>query len=369
MFNLREKLRRYFEDLATEPLAENIKFCMDILTYPGLYIEALGVVTPGFCSDSFTGDFFKLFGESGRVKVGFVGLGTSCFSSFTCKLHFLRLGSSSHPHFLATVSDMIRPLSISGLIPAGVTLPLGFARTTPMVTSSSNTFWADTFPLCDGNCRTICRNHPESQEQYIEIGQKMWGRFFNIISSRFLFMFIAQFVEFVSQICVNPAILADLPIISRRYPFGMYHHRMFELEIPFLPPKIRDSAVMSGLTSFFRALETVDGKKILVPEPIIFVIKPDLLFTSGQKKRINDLGICGFLRKLCARLFQESPSTTEHLYVLRRVLNGPYAPKVNYFVRKTKSFCEALKVIARQSNDGGLLVRLLEMLDQMLQKM
>jgi hypothetical protein len=182
-------------------------------------------------------------------------------------------------------------------------------------------------------------------------------------------MFIAQFVEFVSQICVNPAILADLPIISRRYPFGMFPCRMFEVEIPFLPPKIRDSAVMSGLTRFFTEFEMVNGEKILVPESIIIVIKPDRLFTSGQRKRINDLGTGGFLRKLCEKLFQKSESTTESLFVMRRVLNGPYTPKVNYFVRKTKSFCEALKVIARQSNDGGLLVRLLEMLEEMLQKM
>ena len=366
---LKEKLDIFYKKCANEPLDETLYFCMDNLTYPGLYIEALGVVTPGFCSESFKGDFFKLFGKSGKVKVGFVGLGTSCFSSFTWKPHIVCVGGSSHPHFLTTVSDMIRPLSIRGLIPAGVTLPLGFARTTPMVTSSNKTFWADTFPLCDGNCRTICRKHPDSHEQYIEIGQEMWGRFFNIISSRFLFMFIAQFVEFVSQICVNPAILADLPIISRRYLFGMVTRRMFEDEIPFLPPKIRDSAVMSGLTSFFRELETVDGEKILVPESIIIVIKPDLLFTSGQRKRINDLGTGGFLRKLCARLFQESPSTTEHLYVLRRVLNKPYAPKLQYFVRKTRSFCGALKDISQQSNDGGLLVRLLQMLEEMLEKM
>ena len=343
---------------------------MDILTYPHLYIKALEVVTPGFCSVSFTGDFFELFGKSGKVNVGFVGLSKSCFSSFTCKLQILRLGGdSSHPHFLDTISDMVRPLSIRGLIPAGVTLPLGFARTTPMVTSSKKTFWADIFPLCNGDCRTICRKHPESKQKYIELGQEMWERFFNIISSRFLFMFIAQFVKFVSQICVNPAILADLPIISRRYPLGMFHHRVFEVEIPFLPPKIRDSAVMSGLTSFFSELETVDGEKILVPESIIIVINPDRLFTSGQRKRINNLGTGGFLQKLCEKLFQKSASTTESLFVMRRVLNGPYAPKLNYFVRKTKSFCEALKVIARQSNDGGLLVRLLQMLEEMLQKM
>jgi hypothetical protein len=55
--------------------------------------------------------------------------------------------------------------------------------------------------------------------------------------------------------------------------------------------------------------------------------------------------------------------------VMRRVLNKPDAPKVHYFVRKTKTFCEALRVIARQSNDGGILVKLLQMLEQMLEQM
>ena len=366
MSELKRILRVYKTKHATGALIDDFQLCINLTPHElGLYMR--GLEHYGFDSRILT----DVFCHGEKVECSIVALTQNSLASFTCKLqNVCSSDSSSCPHFLATISEIIKTVTTLGLIPAGVRLPLGYERTAPMVESSDNTFWADTFHLCDDTCqKQPCKIHPASLQRYREMGEDIWNRIFNKISLRILLNFIAEFVEFVSQICVNPAIIADLPIFSKnpRYPFGMVSRRLFEVRIPFLPPQIMHSRVMSNLTSFFKKIITLDGTEIMVPRPIIFVIKPDLLITIfGQRKRIKKLGTGGFLRKLCKRLSQESESTTIQRLVMRRVLNKPDGPKKNYFVIDTKTFCEALRVIARQSNDGGILVKLLQMLEQML---
>lgn len=329
------------------------------------YLQALCSLDHRLNPSIFDRDFFQQFHQSGLMTLTVVAFSPK---QFTCKYRIFSLVDSSCVHLLERIYGMIEMPLKRGLVPAGVRLPYGYI-TTPPVTSSVNAIWADTFPLCDGNCRrNPCKSHPASTQRYLEIGQVMWGRFFDTVSSRFFFMFCADFVGFVAQVYANPAILADCPFSSLRNPGNQ-----FEMVIPFLPVEIVNASFMkmNSLMKYFEEFKREDGKSFLLPKTLTFIFKEPMHFEGQElKKRIIDLGRSGgFLRKLCDNFFKRSPTSQSNKFcrlILTRVLNRPDRAKMHYFVRKTIEFCDSLIRIGHQLNDGAI-ISLLEESKRMLQ--
>lgn len=371
---MQESLKVYSECVSDESLDSTLINFMGGESNLRLYIEALQHQDNGFDPSIFDGNFFQQFHVSGLMSLKFVALFPG---QFTCKHQIFRSVDSYCVHLLERIYSMIEVPSKRGLVPAGVRLPYGYIITPP-VTSSDGTFWADTFPLCDGNCkRKPCKFHPASPQIYLEIGQEMWRRIFDTICSRFFLMFCSEFVGIVAQIGANPAILADYPFSSQNSsnPFVKNPGKEFGMVIPFLPVQIMNASFMNSLMRYFEEFERRDGKNFLLPKPLSLIFKSPIHFVDeGQRKRLNDLGSSGgFLRKLCGNFLKKLPTTKTHSSVfcqviMTRVLNRPNRAKMHYFVRKTYEFCKDLKDLASQLNDGAiisLLKKLMEILNQM----
>jgi len=358
---MRESLRVYSERVSDKSLDLTLRNFMGGESNLRLYIEALQHIDNGFDLSIFDGNFFQQFHVSGLMSLKFVALFPG---QLTCKHQIFRSVDSSCVHLLELIYRMIEVPSKRGLVPAGVRLPYGYI-TTPSVTSSDGTFWADTFPLCDGNCkRKPCKFHPASPQSYMEIGQEMWRRIFDTICSRFFLMFCSDFVGIVAQVCANPAILADYPFSSQNSsnPFVRNPGKEFGMVIPFLPVQIMNASFMSSLMRYFEEFERRDGKNFLLPKPLSLIFKSPIHFVDeGQRKRLNDLGSSGgFLRKLCGNFLKKLSTTKTHSSVfcqviMTRVLNRPNRAKMHYFVRKTYEFCNSLIRTAQQLNDSAVI--------------
>lgn len=355
-------LSRYLQCVSSESLGSSLMNCMEGARNLMLYLQAFERLDKCFDPSIFDGDFFQQFHESGLMTFTFVAFSPK---QFTCKYRIFRKIDSSCVHLLERIYVMIEMPLKRGLVPAGVRLANRYI-TTPPLTSSVNGTWADTFPLCDGNCRNPCRSHLVSTQRYLEIGKEMWGRFFDTVSSRFFFMFCADFVGFVAQVYANPAILADCPFSSLRNPGNQ-----FAMVIPFLPVEITNASFMNSLMKYFEEFKREDGKSFLLPKTLTFIFKKPMHFEGQElKKRIIDLGRSGgFLRKLCDNFFKRSPTSQSNKFcplILTRVLNRPDRAKMHYFVRKTIEFCDSLIGIGNRLNDGAI-ISLLEKLKRMLQ--
>jgi len=341
-------LTRYSEFVSSESLSSSLMICMEGVPNLRLYLQVLQ--DNGFDPSIFDGNFFQQFHQSGLMILTFVAFSPN---QFTSKHQIFRLVDSSCVHLLERIYGIIEMPSKRGLVPAGVRLPYGYI-TTPPVTSSVNGTWADTFPLCDGNCkRSPCKSHPASLE-YLEIGKEMWERFFDTVSCRVFFIFCADFVGFVAQVYANPAILADCPFSSLRNPGNQ-----FSMVIPILPVEITNASFMNSLMEYFEEFEA-DGKSFLLPKPLTLVFKQPIHFVGQELiKRINHLGRSGgFLRKLCGNFLKRAPTSQADRFcrlILTRVLNRPDRAKMHYFVRKTIEFCDSLIGIGNRLNDGAII--------------
>ena len=356
-----ESLEVYSERVSSESLGSILINFMEGESNLRLYIQALQHQDNGFDPSIFDGNFFQQFHVSGLMTLKFLSFAPQ---QFTCKHQLFHSVDSSCVHLLERIYSMIEVPSKRGLVPAGVRLPYGYI-TTPLVTSSVGTFWADTFPLCDDNCkRKPCKFHPASPQIYLELGQEMWRRIFDTICSRFFRMFCSDFVGIVAQIGANPAILADYPFSSQNSsnPFVKNPGKEFGMVIPFLPVQIMNASFMNSLMRYFEEFERRDGKNFLLPKPLSLIFKSPIHFVDEeQRKRLNDLGSSGgFLRKLCGNFLKKLPTTKTHSSVfcqviMTRVLNRPNRAKMHYFVRKTYEFCNSLIRTAKQLNDRAII--------------
>jgi len=276
---MKNSLESYSNSVSNQSLGSSLINCMEGEHNLMLYLLALKHLDNGFDPSIFDTNLYEQSHESGLMKLKFLAFSPQ---QFTCKYRIFRLVDSSRVHILEWIYNMIEMPLKRGLVPAGVRLPYGYI-TTPPVTSSDHTFWADTFPLCDDYCkRKPCRSHPASPQRYLEIGQVMWGRFFGTICSRFFLMFCSDFVGCIAQIYSNPTILADYPFSSQnsKNPFVKNPGKEFEMVIPFLTVQIMNASFMNSLIKYFEDFEREDGKKFLLPKPLTLIFKPPIHFVG-----------------------------------------------------------------------------------------